>query len=117
MSVHISSPTWKLQFKDPTTKLIALSLADQANDDGECWPSCSTIGQRCGVSKDTVQRHLRWLESAGFLQRKERFKDGRQTSNMLLSTPEKMEGCIGAEGCMDAPGGGAWMHRGGCIRA
>lgn len=45
----------------PAVKLVALVLADHANDDGLCWPSYARIAERTGVDKRTVQRHVKTL--------------------------------------------------------
>lgn len=48
-------------------KMVLLKLADQANDDGFCWPSYQTIAEACQVSRRTVIRHIKSLEADGFL--------------------------------------------------
>ena len=47
MSTHILSACWALSGMSSTQKLVLISLADQANDDGVCWPSVPTA---CGSS-------------------------------------------------------------------
>ena len=39
-------------------KMVLLSLCDNANDQGECYPSISTIAERCSMGERTVQRHI-----------------------------------------------------------
>lgn len=51
------------------TKLVLLSLCDNANDEGECWPSVGTIAERCSMGIRTVQAHLVALEGAGMISR------------------------------------------------
>lgn len=51
----------------PAVKLVALVLADHANDDGLCWPSYARIAERTGVDKRTVQRHVKTLTGMGVL--------------------------------------------------
>lgn len=72
MSVHLSSVVWRESTATGTTLLVLLSLADQANDDGECWPSVAKIAQRCRVSERSVHRHLNDLEELGEIGRRER---------------------------------------------
>lgn len=62
---------WDLKL-DPAAKLVLLSLADQSNDDGACWPSMATLTRRTGLSERTVQRHLLDLASDGHLTRHSR---------------------------------------------
>jgi hypothetical protein len=57
---------WPLQMP-PTPKSVLLSLADNANDHGECWPSIATIATRTCFSERAVQRAIAWLEAEGLL--------------------------------------------------
>ena len=54
---------WEHSQAAGTPLLVLLCLADWANDDGECWPSISTIGRKCRL-KDSrhVKRVIRELE-------------------------------------------------------
>ena len=52
---------------NPARKLVLLKLADQANDNGLCWPSYQTIASACEVDRRTVIRHIKQLEKDGFL--------------------------------------------------
>lgn len=51
----------------PTEKAVLISLADQANDAGVCWPSVASLCERTCLGARTVQRALRELEAAGLL--------------------------------------------------
>jgi hypothetical protein len=42
-------------------KLVAISLADQANDDGVCWPGVASIRVRTGLSERSVQSAIKKL--------------------------------------------------------
>jgi len=68
---------WPLQGMSPAQKAVLISLADNANDDGVCWPSVATIGARTCLSERAVRNALRWLEEASLLQSHQRF--GRST--------------------------------------
>ncbi|WP_323163356.1 helix-turn-helix domain-containing protein, partial [Pseudomonas viridiflava] len=61
----------------PAQKSVLVSLADNASDEGVCWPSVSTIGIRTCLSERAVRNALRWLEDAGILVSSQRF--GRST--------------------------------------
>lgn len=50
-----------------TRKLVALSLADQANDEGVCWPSARSLSERCGLVERSIYGALDALEAAGFM--------------------------------------------------
>lgn len=84
MSIHISSAAWSLRL-DAGPKLVMLSLADQANDEGVCWPSLGNISRRTGMSERSVQRHLQELEAAGHLHRQER----TGSSNIFVLHPRQ----------------------------
>jgi hypothetical protein len=61
----------------PVPKAVLISLADQANDEGVCWPSVANIVKRTCLSERSVQRAIAWLELAGALKTNER--NGRST--------------------------------------
>jgi hypothetical protein len=61
MSVRLMAEVWQLPMV-PAEKLVALALADAANDDGLCWPSIATIARKSGLSERTVQRTIRGFE-------------------------------------------------------
>lgn len=51
----------------PTVKAVLISIADQANDDGVCWPSVKSMCQRTCLAERTVQGAIKWLVEAGVL--------------------------------------------------
>lgn len=55
-----------------TDKLVLLALADNANDEGFCWPSVTTLSVKCGLEVRSVSRVMERLETSGHLTRKER---------------------------------------------
>lgn len=71
------SACWPLQDMTATKKAVLISLADNASDEGVCWPSISTIGVRTCLSERAVRDALRWLEEAGVLISNQRY--GRST--------------------------------------
>lgn len=84
MSVYISARIWATKFPNATRKLIALSLADQATDEGICWPSVRSICERCGVGDSQVREHILALVTDGILEKTNRTgENGRQTSNLF----------------------------------
>lgn len=66
MSTTVMAACWPLQMP-PTQKAVLISLADNANDHGECWPSLSKICERTCFGKTAVIDAIRWLESAGLV--------------------------------------------------
>ena len=102
--------TWPLA---STPKLVAIALADIADDDGYCWPSvrhltCKINGQDSdasgGVSERTVQRAIRALESLGLLEIETQVRrDGSQSSNRYRL--KITGGYRGGEGVTNCQGG------------
>ena len=50
-----------------TIKLVLLKLADQANDDGRCWPSLRWIVKHTELSERAIRDSIRRLEKLGLL--------------------------------------------------
>lgn len=67
---------WPIQLPPPA-KAVLISLADQANDAGVCWPSVGTITKRTCLSERTCQGALAKLEELGHVTKEERA--GRST--------------------------------------
>ncbi len=57
---------WGLRLP-PTEKAVLMSLADQANDAGVCWPSVASLMERTCLGERTVRRAVRALEESGYL--------------------------------------------------
>lgn len=72
---------WSAVVGDHTDKLVLLALADNANDQGECYPSLTSIASRCEVHRATVVRSIQALESAGHISR--HVRPGRNTVYMV----------------------------------
>jgi len=62
---------WDRQDLSSTQKLVLLSLADWANDEGLCWPSIDRLAIKTSMAGRSVQRIIRDLESMGFVRRDE----------------------------------------------
>lgn len=59
---------------NPLRKLVLLKLADNASDQGECWPSYQHIADQCEISKRSVMNHIDALCEMGLL--KKEFRKG-----------------------------------------
>lgn len=89
MSMMLMVQALKTKVGSPLRKLVLVKLADQANDDGECWPSYQSIAEACEMSRRTVISHIEWLEENGFLRRNYRkSKEGLNRSNVFVLTIE-----------------------------
>lgn len=64
MSTRMMALVWPLQMP-PVPKSVLVSLADNANDAGECWPSLDTIAKRTCVHRASVIRAIATLEQLG----------------------------------------------------
>jgi hypothetical protein len=66
MSTRTMALVWPLQLP-LVAKSVLVSLADNANDAGECWPSISTICERTCAGRTAVIDAIQWLEKNNFL--------------------------------------------------
>jgi len=66
VSTKVMSACWPVR-TEPSRKAVLISLADQANDDGICWPSVSTMAERTCLDERTVQRAIQDLQAEGHL--------------------------------------------------
>lgn len=92
MSTIIMSQCWPLQGLSVTQKAVLISLADQANDDGVCWPAIGTIAKRCCMSARAVRSAMDHLEQVGLLSRERRYN----SSNVYAVTPDKFNAAVAA---------------------
>lgn len=76
------SACWDLEIP-ATQKIVLISLADQANDSGVCWPALSTLMRRTGLSERAIQNAFKWLEQCGVLS----IKRATGKSNMFTISP------------------------------
>lgn len=72
---------WPLQIP-PTPKAVLISLADNANDEGVCWPSIARICERTCFGKTAVIDAIQWLEQHGLLIADR--SNGRHTSYQVV---------------------------------
>ena len=58
---------WNASVSSHVQKLVLVSLADQANSSGVCWPGIRFIADRTGLNRSTILRNIRLLSEAGHL--------------------------------------------------
>lgn len=91
---------------NPLRKLVLVKLADNANDDGECWPSYQKIADACEISRRSVMNHIKWLEEHGFLtSRVRKNADGMNRTNVYKLTLSEGENADKNGGESPAPYG------------
>ncbi|MBI6743307.1 helix-turn-helix domain-containing protein [Pseudomonas syringae] len=83
MSMELMVKAMKTKVGNPLRKLVLVKLADNASDQGECWPSYQHIADQCEIGRSTVKLHVRELEKAGFLRREYRRKGELNQSNLF----------------------------------
>jgi hypothetical protein len=66
MSIKLMNVVFSLTMK-PAAKLTLLALADNANDEGTCYPSQATLAVKSSQSERTVQRIVKRLIREGHL--------------------------------------------------
>lgn len=76
-----------LKVGNPLRKLVLIKLADNANDNGECFPSHNTIAKACEISRSSVQAHIEALIKMGVVKKINRKKNEKEnTSNLYILT-------------------------------
>ena len=73
MSFKLVAKAFDIKVGNPLRKMVLIKLADQANDDGECWPSYESIAKSCEISRRSVINHIKWLSENGFLRIEKRY--------------------------------------------
>ena len=85
MSMRLMVQAMNCEVGNPARKLVLLKLADNANDDGVCFPSYQYIADKCEMSKRSAISHIDDLIKMGFVTKKARKnKDGSSTNLYLL---------------------------------
>lgn len=82
MSMYLTAAAFKIDVGNPLTKLVLLKLADNANDNGECFPSYGYIAEQCEMSKRSVIKHIQVLEEKGIITRVHRRNGHLHKSNV-----------------------------------
>lgn len=81
MSIKLITKAWESPAKG-NDLLVLISLADNASDEGYCWPSWKSIMAKTKVSKGTLSSVLNRLEEAGYIARESRKRtNGSDASN------------------------------------
>ncbi|MFT6496280.1 MAG: hypothetical protein ACJA2A_002066 [Cycloclasticus pugetii] len=90
MSIGLMGLVFKDEELQSNEKLVLLALADNANDEGICYPSLSTLQVKTSLSRPTVSKILKKLAANDYLFGVNRArKKGGRSSNMYLLFPAK----------------------------
>lgn len=69
---------------NPARKLVLLKLADNANDDGICFPSYQYIADKCEMTRRSAINHIEYLIKMGLVSKKERKNKDGSISNLYF---------------------------------
>ncbi|SMG60190.1 helix-turn-helix domain-containing protein [Cedecea sp. NFIX57] len=72
MSMTLMARAMAIKTGNSIRKLVLIKLADNANDNGECWPSYQHIADHCECSRSAVRDHISALVDMGLLQKENR---------------------------------------------
>ncbi len=90
MSIELMTKAFKAKVGNPLRKLVLIKLADNANDQGVCYPSYQYVADQCEISRRSVIEHVKALQNMGVLTVKKRFNDGENTSNAFRICAKKL---------------------------
>lgn len=86
-------------------KLVLIKLADNANDEGYCWPSYQYIADHCGMNRRTVIRYVKALEKKGVLSVERRRKDNESNHSNMFKLIQGSDGVSLGGGVTQSLGG------------
>lgn len=85
MSNKLMTALWEHSTTKGMELFVLISLADNANDEGQCWPSVATIAHKVRANPRTVQRIIRALSQRGHLDIID--GGGRKSNRYLIHYP------------------------------
>lgn len=94
MSMELMVKAMKIRVGNPLRKLVLIKLADNASDQGECWPSYQHIADQCEISKRSVMNHIAALCESGLVKKVTRKGEKGNSSNIYLLHPGCTSGDI-----------------------
>lgn len=86
MSMLLMVEAMRTNVGNSARKLVLLKLADNANDQGECWPSYQYIADQCEMSKRSAMIHVGALCKSGLLKKVTRKGPKGNSSNVYVLT-------------------------------
>ena len=84
MSMRLMVQAMNCKVGNPARKLVLLKLADNANDDGICFPSYQYIADKCEMTRRSAISHIEYLIKMGLVSKKERKNKDGSISNLYL---------------------------------
>lgn len=93
MSIHVTSTVWRHFVGTGGELLLALALADYADDAGESiFPSIQTLAAKTRQSESTVKRQLREFRASGWLLSVAGASGGRHNTREHRINPDWLKG-------------------------
>ncbi|NQD78374.1 helix-turn-helix domain-containing protein [Pseudomonas sp. CM27] len=86
MSMELMVKAMKTKVGNPLRKLVLIKLADNASDQGECWPSYQHVAEQCEIDRSTVRKHIKQLEVQGLLRIENREGPKGNSTNLYFLT-------------------------------
>lgn len=89
MSIRLMSLIFEKEKNTTGSKrLVLLAIADNANDEGVCWPAITTIARKANISRAYAKQLVHELKDDGYIQitRRPR-KDNRDETNLYRIMP------------------------------
>lgn len=84
MSMLLTAKAMSIKVGNPLRKLVLVKLADNANDQGMCFPSYQYIADVCEISKRSAINHIDALIEMGLVSKKERKNKDGSSSNIYF---------------------------------
>ena len=84
MAVMLMAQAFNVNVGSAGKKLVLLKLADNANDNGECWPSYQHIADQCEISKRSAMNYINELIVDGLVQKKLRKGPKGNSTNVYV---------------------------------
>ena len=84
MSMRLMVQAMNCKVGNPARKIVLLKLADNANDDGICFPSYQYIADKCEMTRRSAISHIEYLIKMGLVSKKERKNKDGSISNLYF---------------------------------
>lgn len=79
MSIKLMSKVWDLQSLSQPRKMLLLSIADYASDEGLAWPAVRSLMRKCSLKSESgTRRAISELVELGWLTKEERPRKDRK---------------------------------------
>lgn len=103
MSIKVITHVWEHSQQRGSALLMLLAIADNANEDGEAWPSIPTLAHKCRMTERNAQMLIHRLEAAGELTVQHRRRGEKNETNLFtIAVPWRKTAPEGRKGLVKA---------------